>query len=93
MPDLQEIVDVLDSKTIYEIRDLLLAENCHGNRFSACDCPIATYIEKHFEKPVLVGGESVCTAPTVDWQEAYLPENVMFFIFDFDLGVYPELVK
>lgn len=95
MSDLQTIVDVLVNMTLDEMRDTLLVENCHGNRYNACNCPVAVYIEKYFGKPVLVGYDRVCTASNyyVNWQEAYLPTNVINFIVDFDLGVYPELVK
>lgn len=73
----------------------LAAAGITGYRRSACDCPIAAYLEARVPAADAVGGTTVCVDPGGDlpYEEVPVPPAVAEFIRRFDGGEWPALAR
>lgn len=86
--NLDEILDSLGSSA----QEVAERVPC-GRKASACDCPVARYLNKHF--PVH-GGWVVSRSAIMNYsgdRKCKTPQPVADFILLFDGGVYPGLVE
>ncbi len=80
-----------------EVAASLDAEGIKGLRFRAQDCPIANYLRHIYPEATtcLVGSDRATVKVDVyedNSESVQLPEAVIHFIADFDLGKYPNLM-
>lgn len=79
-----------------EIAQFLKAQECKGYISEPNSCPIAVYLSKETGQPAFVSADCIYLNKASDpsyLTEEEIPIAVEDFIFRFDDGEYPELLK
>lgn len=75
------------------VATFLKQESCKGLRYYSGACPLANYLSKKTGKPIIVGANYAVDAFDLRDVKMFLPNHLSDFVYDFDMGAYPELVE
>jgi hypothetical protein len=88
---LKTLLNALDQ--MEDIPGFLLQNDYRGFKGNTCYCPVAVYLKTYLPDEYLTVGAFFARWGPGDEDMVVVPRRVSAFIADFDLGLYPALIK